>query len=197
VMNTKRTKLAILDMNAGVPNQGLRCIKDIVSEFEDELDWKVFDVRIKNELPDMDFDIFISSGGPGNPLETGEWKKRWIDLVDEAWKINLSSNSSKKYFFFICHSFQMACAHFRLGELSLRRSTSFGVYPIHKTRAGKTDPILEGLDDPYFAVDSRDWQLVQPRLKVFEEHGARILSLEKIRTHVEYERAIMAVRFSK
>jgi hypothetical protein len=45
-------------------------------------------------------------------------------------------------------------------------------------------------------VDSRDWQLIQPNLKVFKEHGATILSLEKIRTHVELERAIMAVRFS-
>jgi GMP synthase-like glutamine amidotransferase len=45
-------------------------------------------------------------------------------------------------------------------------------------------------------MDSRDWQLIQPNLKVFNEHGASILSLEKIRTHVEYERAIMAVRFS-
>jgi hypothetical protein len=34
-------------------------------------------------------------------------------------------------------------------------------------------------------------------LKVFRDHGATILSLEKIRTHVEYERAIMAVRFSE
>ncbi|MGB5383516.1 MAG: GMP synthase, partial [Lutimonas sp.] len=48
-----------------------------------------------------------------------------------------------------------------------------------------------------YAVDSRDWQLIQPRLTVFKEHGSSILSLEKIRTHVEYERAIMAVRFSE
>ena len=64
------------------------------------------------------------------------------------------------------------------------------------TKAGKSEPILEPLDDPYYAIDSRDWQVVQPRLEVFEEHGAQILSLEKIRTHVEYERAIMSVRFS-
>ncbi len=76
------------------------------------------------------------------------------------------------------------------------KSTSFGIFPIHKTKDGRKDRILEGLADPYYAVDSRDWQLIQPRLKVFEEHGAQILSLEKIRTHVEYERAIMAVRFS-
>ncbi|MGC1631037.1 MAG: GMP synthase, partial [Gelidibacter sp.] len=57
--------------------------------------------------------------------------------------------------------------------------------------------LLAGLDDPFYAVDSRDWQLVQPRLKVFKEQGAFILSLEKVRNHVDYERAIMAVRFSK
>ena len=45
-------------------------------------------------------------------------------------------------------------------------------------------------------VDSREWQLVQPNRKVFKKLGAKILSLEKIRTHVELERAIMAIRFS-
>jgi hypothetical protein len=74
--------------------------------------------------------------------------------------------------------------------------TSFGVYPCYKTKEGMEDFLLDGLDDPYYVVDSRDYQLVQPRLKVFEEHGARILSLEKMRSTVLYERAIMAVRFS-
>lgn len=46
-------------------------------------------------------------------------------------------------------------------------------------------------------MDSRDWQLIQPDLTVFQKHGAKILALEKIRSHVEFERAIMAVRFSK
>ena len=68
--------------------------------------------------------------------------------------------------------------------------------PFGKTKKGHNDLIFEGLSDPFFAVDSRDWQLIQPRLTVFKNHGATILSLEKIRTHVELERAIMAVRFS-
>jgi hypothetical protein len=70
------------------------------------------------------------------------------------------------------------------------------VFPIHKTSAGKSDPLLKNLPDPHYAVDSRDYQLIQPDLEVFEKRGAAILSLEKIRTHLEYERAIMAVRFS-
>ena len=191
-----KAKLAILDMNDQVPNQGMRCIKEIVSEYQDRLDWDVFDVRGKNELPDMSYDIFISSGGPGSPLEEGLWRDSFLELLDQIRVHNAKVTSRKKFVFFICYSFQIACQHFGLGDVTKRRKTSFGVYPVHKTKAGKSEPILEPLDDPYYAIDSRDWQVVQPRLEVFEEHGAQILSLEKIRTHVEYERAIMSVRFS-
>lgn len=188
-------KLAILDMNDNHPNQGMRCIREIVAEYEDRLSWEEFDVRHKNEVPGLEYDIYICSGGPGSPLDGGEWKEKFFNLIDSAWTYNQTAQN-KKYFFFICHSFQLACEHFELGKIAPRKSTSFGVYPVHKSKAGRKDPILERLSDPYHAVDSRDWQLIQPRLKVFEEHGAKILSLEKIRTHVEYERAIMAVRFS-
>ena len=191
-----RLRLALLDMNNGVPNQGMRCLREIVSQYEDHLIWQEFEVRQRGEMPDDSFDIYISSGGPGSPLEGGEWKDNFFALIDQLWENNLDDNRSKKYCFFICHSFQMACEHFELGTLAPRKSTSFGVYPVHKTAKGRKDPLLEDLPDPYYVVDSRDWQLIQPRLKVFAEHGAKILSLEKIRTHVELERAIMAVRFS-
>ena len=195
-MNKRKARLAILDMNNKVANQGLRGIKEIAQGFDDQVDWKVYDVRGENEIPDLTYDIYICSGGPGNPLESGEWKESFFSLIDTAWKQNQRSDR-KKYFFFICHSFQMACEHFELGEITRRRKTSFGVYPIHKTKAGEKDTILNDLDNPFYAVDSRDWQLTQPNLEVFKEHGAEILSLEKIRTHVELERAIMAVRFSR
>jgi GMP synthase-like glutamine amidotransferase len=195
-MSIPKAKLAILDMNNGVPNQGLRCIREIVEGYEGDVDWKIFDVRGKNELPDLSYDIYISSGGPGSPLEEGPWRQGFFNLIDAANQLNKNSEGPKKYFFFICYSFQVACHHFELGDLTLRQQTSFGVFPVHKTRTGVNEPILKGLANPYFVVDSRDWQVVQPRLSVFEEHGAHIISLEKIRTHVEYERAIMAVRFT-
>ena len=72
MMQNDKIKLAILDMNNDEPNQGLRCIIDIVKMFSKEVDFKVFDVRAKNELPDLSFDIYISSGGPGSPLEDGK-----------------------------------------------------------------------------------------------------------------------------
>lgn len=196
-MQKQKVKMAILDMNSGVPNQGIRCLVDIAKSFNTEIDFKIFNVRAKNELPDLSFDIYISSGGPGSPLEEGSWRQPYLELIQNLWDFNKNSREEKKYVFLICYSFQVVCDYFRLGEMRPRKSTSFGILPIHKTKEGLKDRLLEGLDDPFYAVDSRSWQLIQPRLKVFKEQGCKILSLEKIRTHVEYERAIMAVRFSE
>jgi GMP synthase-like glutamine amidotransferase len=192
----KRARLAILDMNNNAPNQGLRCIVEIAEKFKEVIDYDVFNVRGKNELPDLSYDIYISSGGPGNPNDDEAFKDPYFKLIDDAWELNKKDGPNKKYFYFICYSFQIVCEHFKLGKLTKRKSTSFGVFPVHKTPAGLIDSIFNGLPNPYYVVDSRDWQLVQPRLEVFKEEGATILSLEKIRTHVEYERAIMAVRLS-
>jgi len=196
MMENKKLCLAILDMNNGAPNQGLRCIEEIVQKYSDTIDYKIFDVRQKNEIPNTSFDVYISSGGPGSPLEKEDWRKPYLELMQSLWDMNRADPLVKKHVFFICYSFQVICDYFELGEIKPRRSTSFGILRVHKTQNGKKDIILKGLPDPYFAVDSRDFQLIQPKLKVFKAHGAKILSLEKIRTHVELERAIMAVRFS-
>lgn len=189
--------MAVLDMNAGKPNQGMRCIREIVAAFEFAFDIDEFDVRQHHQVPGLEYDVYISSGGPGNPLEgNGIWDTAWYKLVDDIWSWNKENGGDKKYMFFICHSFQMACHHFSLGSITRRKSTSFGVMPVHHTEAGKTDPLFCDLPNPFYVVDSRDYQLIQPNLDVFKRHGASILALEKIRTHVDYERAIMAVRFS-
>ena len=59
-------------MNNNHVNQGMRNIREISQQFKEHADEDVsitlFDVRFKDEIPDIqDFDIFISSGGPGNP----------------------------------------------------------------------------------------------------------------------------------
>lgn len=197
-MSHQLIKIAILDMYNGEPNQGMRCIIDIVNRFNHLAVFKVFDVRGKSELPEItNYDIFISTGGPGNPLEgDGNWDLKYYDFIDEivAWN---KEKPIKKYTLLICHSFQMACKHFGLAEITKRKETSFGVMKVHKTKEGQSDPILEGLADPYYAIDSRDYQVIQPKLSMFAKKGATIISLEKIRDHVHYERAIMAVRFSE
>lgn len=196
-MNDQAIKVAILDMYNGETNQGMRCIIDILNRFNHIVSFKIFDVRGKSELPEIKkYDIYISTGGPGNPLEgDGSWDTKYYAFIDEltAWN---KENHVKKHVLFICHSFQMACKHFGLAEITKRSGTSFGVMTVHKTKEGFTDPLFQGLSDPFYAVDSRDYQVVQPKLSVFAKKGAKIISLEKIRDHVQYERAIMAVRFS-
>lgn len=197
-MSDNSIKIAILDMYDGEPNQGMRCIIDIINRFNQVVTFKIFDVRGKSELPDIKkFDIFISTGGPGNPLEgDGNWDLKYYDFIDALTLWN-KENNIKKHVLFICHSFQMACKHFGLAEITKRNDTSFGVMTIHKTKEGANDPVFEGLADPFYGIDSRDYQVIQPKLAIFAKKGAKIISLEKIRDHVQYERAIMAVRFSE
>jgi homoserine O-succinyltransferase len=196
-MSEQTIKIAILDMYDGEPNQGMRCIIDIINRFNRIVSFKIFDVRRKSELPIIkEYDIYISTGGPGNPLiGDGNWDKKYYAFIDELMVWN-KDNEVKKHVLFICHSFQMACKHFGLAEITKRNDTSFGVMTIHKTKEGIKDPLFEGLADPFYGIDSRDYQVVQPKLSVFAKKGAKIISLEKIRDHVQYERAIMAVRFT-
>ena len=196
-MSEQTIKIAILDMYDSEPNQGMRCIIDIINRFNRIVSFKIFDVRRKSELPTIkEYDIYISTGGPGNPLiGDGNWDKKYYSFIDELMVWN-KDNEVKKHVLFICHSFQMACKHFGLAEITKRNDTSFGVMTIHKTKEGIKDPLFEGLADPFYGVDSRDYQVVQPKLSVFAKKGAKIISLEKIRDHVQYERAIMAVRFT-
>lgn len=184
-------------MYNGEPNQGMRCIQEIVSRFEREFDCTVYDVRGKGALPDTGYDVYISSGGPGDPLEgDGDWDRRYGVLLDELWQYNRHGEGPKKHVFFICHSFQMACHHFGVARVTERRKMSFGTFRTHMTEEGRHDPIFNGLPDPFFVADFRSYQVVQPDWMRMEEMGAHILALEKIRPHVPLERAVMAMRFS-
>lgn len=195
-------KAALIDLYNNEENLGISAIQKLLTEFDGKVKGQpiihqIFETRYKAEVPDTSFDIYISSGGPGSPFE-GEgmvWEKKYFNLLEKLWDHNQKSER-KKFLFFICHSFQMMARFFNLGEVTKRKSRSFGIFPVHKTDEGMDDPILTDLPNPFFAADFRWWQVTQPNKKVFVELGAKILALEKIRPHVEYERAIMAIRIS-
>lgn len=192
-------KLAILDLYDGTPNQGMRCIQDMVARYAEHWDAvTVYDVRGRAEVPDMSYDVFISTGGPGSPLEgDGVWDARYFEWLEAVWQWNAQApQSRKKYVFFICHSFQMMVRHFELGTLSKRQSKSFGTFRAHKTPAGEQDPLLRDLPEPFCVADFRDYQVTQPNKAQFKAMGASIIALEKIRPHVTLERAIMGIRLS-
>ena len=202
--NEKPTvRIAILDLYEGHENQGMRGLREIIKHFGEINDLhivsKEFDVRLKNELPDFTYDIYFSSGGPGSPIESEglEWDNLYFEWLQKMEDYNNDpANVQKKNIFFICHSFQLACRHFKVAELSKRKSSAFGVFPVHLLEAGKTEPVFEGMPDPFYAVDSRDYQVVQPDEKRLKQLGAKLLCIEKDRPHVPYERALMAIRFT-
>ena len=202
IQEEQEMKVAILDLNNGYVNQGMRCIKEILARYSEEngimLQFDVFDVRQHCEIPSLEYDAYISTGGPGSPWDgEGElWEERYFSLITDLLFYNQIPGNTKKHVFFICHSFQLACRYFNIGKVVKRKSNSFGVFPVHKTMKGMKEPIFDGLNDPFFAVDSRDWQVISPDHEHIQEIGASILALEKIRPHVPLERCIMAVRFT-
>jgi GMP synthase-like glutamine amidotransferase len=193
--------IAVLDMNAGQPNEGMRCITTLMGEFltQDGVKgrYDIFEVRNGQELPDLnEYDIFVSSGGPGSPLKTGaEWEIKYFGFLDSILSHNLS-NAQKKYAFLICHSFQLACLHWDVARVTKRRSTSFGIFPIYKTKSGEQEVLFKDLNDPFYAVDSRDYQVVGPKEWKLDTLDGKVLCREKIRPNVPLERAVMAIRFS-
>ncbi|MFS4472591.1 type 1 glutamine amidotransferase [Chryseobacterium sp. T20] len=198
----KDIRIALLDMNNNHVNQGFRNIKEISETFqqnsEENVVIKTFDVRFKDEMPEIgDFDIFISSGGPGNPHREGfAWEDRFANFLDSVFEYN-KGHEDKKYLFLICHSFQLASIHWNLGNICKRKSYSFGVMPVHKTEEGKEEFLFKNLQDPFYAVDSRAYQFIEPDHARFEELGMTVMAIEKFRPHINLERAVMAVRFSE
>ena len=201
IIDRNKIRVAVIDMNNGVTNQGMRGIQEILLRYRRENDidlgYDIFDLRQRGEIPDEHYDIYISSGGPGSPFDgVGEkWESDFFNLLNKIENHNQISQQ-KKHVFLICHSFQMACRKYHVGEVIRRKSTAFGIFPVFLTEEGENDLIFSGLPNPLYAVDSRDWQVINPDDVLFSNSQAKVLALEKERPHVDLERCVMSVRFT-
>lgn len=178
----------------------MRCIYQLLrrAEAAHNLTFQVdtFNVRAENQVPGLDYDVYISSGGPGSPLPSDEpWEPLYFEFIDSLLAYN-QTTEPKKHLLAICHSFQLLSRHLGVGTVSKRKSTSFGVLPMHLTSAGETEPVFARLPEPFYAVDSRDYQLTDIDEERLTELGASVLCLEKERPHIPLARAIMAIRFT-
>ena len=196
-------RVAILDLYEGVANQGMRCIREILTDYAHthtlDLHFDEFEVRVRHETPDLSYDIYISSGGPGSPLDSegSEWEKTYWNWLRRVEDFNTNpANGPAKQVLFICHSFQLACRHYSVGQVTHRKSTAFGVFPVHMLEGAADEPLFTGLRDPFYAVDSRSYQVIQPDHRRLTTMGGQLLAIEKERPHVPLERAIMAIRFN-
>jgi homoserine O-succinyltransferase len=196
-------RAAIIDLYDNEINQGMRCIQDILNSFNGKinnipLEYDRYNTRADGDIPGMEYDIYISSGGPGSPFsgEGSKWEKDYFNLLDKVLQNNSSAETGKKYVFFICHSFQIMCRYFQLAEIVKRENRAFGIFPIDKTLSGNSDPILRKLPDPFYAADFREWQVLNPDQKVFDELGAELLCIERERVRYPKNRGLMAIRIS-
>ena len=120
-------KVAILDLYEGQANQGMRCIREILAEWGSKNNIQIqldeFNVREHLAVPSLDYDLFISSGGPGSPLDTidTKWEAAYFSWLTQLEQWNNSTNCfPKKHAFFICHSFQLLCRHYVVGVVCIR-----------------------------------------------------------------------------
>jgi homoserine O-succinyltransferase/O-acetyltransferase len=199
----KKIRVAILDLYEGYPNQGMRCLREIIHEYAEShglsLVLDEFEVRQRKEVPDLSYDVYISTGGPGSPIdsENSDWENRYFEWLRQTEDHNRSVEERfKKKIFLICHSFQLVCRYYKLAKVTKRKSTAFGVFPVHLQSLGKEEAVFTGLQDPFYVVDSRDWQVVQPNRNRLHKMNAKVLAIEKDRPHVPLERAVMAIRFN-
>jgi len=192
-MASASIKIAIIDMYDDTSNLGMTCIIDILNNWSKhrsiQMEYQIFSLRDKGEIPDHSFDIYLSSGGPGSPIDSAgsTWDNLYVDWLHHMLLI-------KKPVLLICHSFQIACRHFNFGNVCLRKSTQIGVLPVHPL---VEDPIFANLNDPFYSLESRLYQIIEPNDENINALGAKIIALEKHRPHIPLERAIMAIKFSE
>lgn len=201
--NKHEIRVAILDLYNGIANQGMAGFFEILNRYSINknlnISYKVFDVRRSNEVPGTEFDIYLSSGGPGSPIDSQdtEWENNYFDLIDALQEHNNSNQGPKKHVLFVCHSFQLMCRRMGLGNVCLRFTPSYGVVPVHFTAIGSADPAFKGLKDPFYALDSRSWQVINPNGERFSASGAVILAMEHDQPYTNPPKAMMAIRFNE
>ena len=130
----QKSSIALIDLNAGVPNLGVPAIESRLRDAG--LEWSRYEPRINQTMPVMEHGAVILSGGPGSPQEDRPWR----DIV-LSW---LASLDRKTPVLGICMGCQLlAEVHgWSLKELDQPR---FGVYPLGLTAEGRQDRVLGSL----------------------------------------------------
>ena len=192
-----KLKVAVLDMNAGVKNLGLDSIKSHLQAFGSRVDYDVYDVRLHNELPGLEYDAYISSGGPGDPRESDDaWEINYFQWLKSVNDYNLRNPETAKQVFLICHSFQLGVRFFKVGELRKRFHISFGTFPCYLTGNGIHESIFDGLPNPMYVADFRQFEVVWPHFDSYSKEFPKVLAIEQLDITNDRERAIMAIRFT-
>ncbi len=200
----RRLRVALVDMNNGVENQAMRCLRLIVSRFHDhakvtnpdlELDVVHVSPRDKGEAPPDDCHLYLSSGGPGSPYDgDGQpWTTDYYRFLDGVVNDNHARGPAARALFGVCYSYEMIVRHFGIATMAPRATRKFGVMPIYTTSVGRTHPLLESFGDRLFAFEHRNWEAIDLDESRLKKLGGSILALESREGQDDKGRAILGV----
>jgi GMP synthase-like glutamine amidotransferase len=202
-MPEQHLNVAILSMYRDQESQGMIYLKSLLENESNtipdlSISYQIFETRELNELPKLsDFDLFISTGGPGNPHDGigQDWENNYFEFL-KNFQAHNASGVQPKFFFSICHSFQLLCRFFDIAKVVPRPQTCFGTFKCNLENSGKEDALFNKLPDPFYIVENRNWQCVLPDLEKMESQGIKILAKELNPEPAGAEPALLALRIS-
>jgi hypothetical protein len=182
-------RICIVDMNAGVKNEAIRCIRACLATFEKQLrqtnpDLPVDVVQVsprdKEETVPRDAHLYVSSGGPGSPFEHEgtAWAADYWRFLDGLHAAHEKGREDAPGLMPICYSFELVTLHFRAARLVARPHKKFGVMPQYTTEAGQRHPLLEMFHDRIFAFEHRSWDAIEPDEALLAQLGGAVLARE-------------------
>ena len=200
-------RLSLVDMNNGVPNEAIRCFRRLFGGFTARvraanpgLSVQLEHVQPRNlgELPSLDVDLMLSTGGPGSPHEG--WDERWCTgyrhrldrLMD---RVARRQNDDGPAAFLVCHSFEIAVEHFRFATMTPRKTRKFAIFPAYLTPEGRRTDFLRPFGDRLFVWEHRRWQAVDLDRARLEAQGGALLAFESRPGRTDKGEALLGFRF--
>jgi GMP synthase-like glutamine amidotransferase len=181
-------RLCLVDMNAGVPNEAMRCFRRLVEGFlvrirraNPALEVKVAHVQPRNlgEAPPAEADLYLCTGGPGSPFDGYDdpWCTAYRGFLDGIVNEAIRGKPSRGALL-VCHSFEIAVAHFGFARLQARAERKFGVMPVYPTEQGMRGPLLAPFGERFFAWEHRDWEVVGLDTRKLDALGGELWARE-------------------
>lgn len=182
-------RVCLIDMNAGVKNEAIRCLHATMAIFERQLRFANPDVPIaltvvsprdKADPIPAGHDIYLSSGGPGSPFDSEgtPWGAAYGTFLDSVYEAHDKGREDAPGLMPICYSFELIVMHFRVARLVKRTEKKFGVQPQYTTEAGRSHPLLAMFKDRIFAFEHRNWDALDPDAKTLRSLSGAVLAAE-------------------
>lgn len=195
-------------MNNGVANQSTRCFRRIYASFARSvravnpgLEVTLDHLQPRNlcEIPDTRYDLVLSSGGPGAPLDGFDdaWGKGYRKFLDDVGEANARDGAASTKLLLVCHSYELAVLHFGVAEMRRRETTKFGVMPAYITDRGQRLSWLSHFGYRLFTWEHRDWEAVDIDESKLRGLGGEVLAHEAhTESVVNKGDAVLGIRFT-